>query len=65
MIINNNLSAMFARRKVEEYSRSLDKNVEVLSSGQKINRAGDNASDFAVSEQMRTKVHPFYKRKKK
>ncbi|MCX7025194.1 MAG: flagellin [Spirochaetes bacterium] len=56
MIINHNLSAMFADRSLRVSNNSVDKNMEKLSSGMRINRAGDDASGLAVSEKMRSQV---------
>jgi len=56
MIINHNLSAMFADRSLKVTQLSLDKNMEKLSSGVRINRAGDDASGLAVSEKMRAQI---------
>ncbi len=56
MIINHNLSAMFAQRTRGVTEISLTKNMEKLSSGLRINRAGDDASGLAVSEKMRSQI---------
>jgi flagellin len=56
MIINHNLSAMFADRSLKVTQNYLDKSMEKLSSGLRINRAGDDASGLAVSEKMRSQV---------
>jgi len=56
MIINHNLSAMFADRSLKTTQVSLDKSMEKLSSGLRINRAGDDASGLAVSEKMRAQI---------
>jgi len=56
MIINHNMSAMFADRQLGVTQESLTKNMEKLSSGMKINRAGDDASGLAVSEKMRSQI---------
>ena len=56
MIINHNLSAMFADRSLKVTHVSLDKNMEKLSSGLRINRAGDDASGLAVSEKLRAQI---------
>ncbi len=56
MIINHNLSAMFSSRTLGETAGSNQKNIEKLSSGMRINRAGDDASGLAVSEKMRSQV---------
>jgi flagellin len=56
MVINHNMSAMFAQRQEKFNNISLDKNMEKLSSGLRINRAGDDASGLAVSEKMRAQI---------
>ena len=56
MIINHNLSAMFADRSLTVTQNSLSKEMEKLSSGQRINRAGDDASGLAVSEKLRSQI---------
>ena len=56
MIINHNLSAMFADRSLKVTQDYLTKDMEKLSSGLRINRAGDDASGLAVSEKMRSQI---------
>ncbi|MBO4508071.1 MAG: flagellin [Spirochaetaceae bacterium] len=56
MVINHNLSAMFANRNLGVTHSQLQSNMEKLSSGQKINKAGDDASGLAVSEKMRSQI---------
>jgi flagellin len=56
MIINHNLSAMFAQRSRGVVANQLDKNIEKLSSGLRINRAGDDPAGLAVSEKMRSQI---------
>ncbi|MCL2265012.1 MAG: flagellin [Treponema sp.] len=56
MIINHNLSAMFADRSLKVTQVTLNKNMEKLSSGLRINRAGDDASGLAVSEKLRSQI---------
>jgi len=56
MVINHNMSAMFANRQLGVTGTSLDKDMEKLSSGMRINRAGDDASGLAVSEKMRSQI---------
>ncbi|KGE73937.1 flagellin N-terminal helical domain-containing protein [Spirochaeta lutea] len=56
MIINHNMSAMFAQRQNKFNNMSVDSNIEKLSSGLRINRAGDDASGLAVSEKMRAQI---------
>ncbi len=56
MIINHNLSAMYANRSLGVTNGAIDKNMEKLASGLRINRAGDDASGLAVSEKMRSQI---------
>ncbi|MCL2600320.1 MAG: flagellin [Treponema sp.] len=56
MIINHNLSAMFAARSLGLTQLSLNRNMERLSSGMRINQAGDDAAGLAVSERMRAQI---------
>jgi flagellin len=56
MIINHNLSAMYANRVLKFKEIDLDKDIEKLSSGMRINRAGDDASGLAVSENLRSQI---------
>lgn len=56
MIINHNLSALFAHRSQKFNKINVDKNMEKLSSGMRINRAGDDAANLAVSEKMRAQI---------
>lgn len=56
MVINHNMSAMFAQRQTGATNVSAQKNMEKLSSGERINRAGDDASGLAVSEKMRSQI---------
>lgn len=56
MRINHNMSAVFANRQIQEAVYRLDKSIERISSGEVINRAGDDASGLAVSERMRTQI---------
>ena len=56
MVINHNMSAMFANRQLGVTGLYLSKDMEKLSSGERINRAGDDASGLAVSEKMRAQI---------
>ncbi len=56
MVINHNLSAMFAQRTLGVTGDNIQNDVSKLSSGMKINRAGDDASGLAVSEKMRSQI---------
>jgi flagellin len=56
MIINHNMSSMYANRQLGVTQADVAKSIEKLSSGQRINRAGDDASGLAVSEKMRGQI---------
>jgi flagellin-like hook-associated protein FlgL len=56
MIINHNMSAMYANRNLSFKTSDVNGNIEKLSSGMRINRAGDDASGLAVSEKPRSQI---------
>jgi len=56
MIINHNMNAINANRVLKFNEWEIGKSMEKLSSGMRINRAGDDASGLAVSEKMRTQI---------
>ena len=56
MIINHNISALFAQRQLRFNNIDVNKDMEKLSSGLRINRAGDDASGLAISEKMRSQI---------
>jgi flagellin len=56
MIINHNMSAIFAQRQLARNDQHMTKVMEKLASGYRINRAGDDASGLAVSEKMRSQI---------
>jgi len=56
MIINHNMSAMYANCQLGVTGVDIAKNIEKLSSGMRINRAGDDASGLAVSEKLRGQI---------
>ena len=56
MQIKNNLSALFVHRQLKNFSSDLNKSTEKLTTGERINRAGDDATNLAVSEKMRTQI---------
>jgi len=64
MIINHNMSAIFAHRQQKFNSQRLDKDMEKLASGFRINRAGDDASGLAVSEKMRSQIRGLWRAEK-
>jgi len=56
MIINHNISALNANRVLGNTQADITKDMEKLASGQRINKAGDDASGLAVSEKMRSQI---------
>ncbi len=64
MIINHNMSALYASRSLNVRGGALQKNIEKLSSGMRINRAGDDASGLAVSEKLRSQIRGLNQAKK-
>jgi len=56
MIINHNMSAMFADRQLGNVQLGINRSMEHLSSGMRINRGADDASGLAVSEGMRAQI---------
>jgi flagellin len=56
MRINNNLMAMNTHRQLGVNNTAAQKSIEKLSSGYRINRAGDDAAGLAISEKMRSQI---------
>ncbi len=56
MIINHNMSALYAWRQNKLNHFNINRNMEKLASGLRITRAGDDASGLAVSEKMRSQI---------
>ena len=56
MVINHNMSAMYSNRTLGVTNSRIQKDMEKLASGMRINRAGDDASGLAVSEKMRSQI---------
>ena len=56
MRIQHNITALNAHRNLTGNNSSVGKNLEKLSSGYKINRAGDDAAGLAISEKMRAQI---------
>ena len=61
MRINNNLMAMNAHRQLKINSANQEKSLEKLSSGYRINRAGDDAAGLSISEKMRAQIRGLQK----
>jgi flagellin len=57
MFIQHNIPAINSYRNLSQNATSLNKNLEKLSSGYKINKAGDDAAGLAISESMRNKIN--------
>ncbi|WP_128103747.1 flagellin [Paenibacillus sp. DCT19] len=56
MIINHNIAALNTHRQLSTNTLNTNKNIEKLSSGLRINRAGDDAAGLAISEKMRGQI---------
>ena len=56
MIINNNISSLTATNALSKSESAMNKSIEKLSSGLRINRAADDAAGLAVSEKMRSQI---------
>ena len=56
MIINHNMNALNAHRNMNVNNTAAGKSMEKLSSGLRINRAGDDAAGLAISEKMRGQI---------
>ena len=56
MRIQHNIVALNAHRRVTVNQASVSKNMEKLSSGYRINRAGDDAAGLSISEKMRSQI---------
>lgn len=56
MIINHNVAALNTHRQLATNTTNTNKNIEKLSSGLRINRAGDDAAGLAISEKMRGQI---------
>jgi flagellin len=56
MIINHNIAALNTHRQLSANTANTNKNIEKLSSGLRINRAGDDAAGLAISEKMRGQI---------
>ena len=56
MRINHNIAALNTHRQLGANNTQASKNIEKLSSGLKINRAGDDAAGLAISEKMRGQI---------
>ena len=56
MVVRSNIAAMNANRNLNKNNNTVSKSLEKLSSGFKINRAGDDASGLAISEKMKAQI---------
>jgi len=56
LTVNSNIPSLTAQRNLERSTSSLAKSLERLSSGLRINRAGDDAAGLAISESLRSQV---------
>ena len=56
MVVQHNLTAMNANRQLSGVQSAQQKSTEKLSSGYRINRAGDDAAGLSISEKMRSQI---------
>ena len=56
MIINTNVASLNAQRNLLQTNNALQKSLEKLSSGYRINKAADDAAGLAISEKMRGQI---------
>lgn len=56
MVVRSNIMALNANRQLGMNNSQVSKSLEKLSSGYKINRAGDDASGLAISEKMKAQI---------
>ena len=56
MVINTNISAMFSSRLLDINNENLDKDIQKLSSGRRINTAVDDPTGLAISEKMKSQI---------
>ena len=56
MVVQHNLSAMNTNRQLSGVQSAQSKSTEKLSSGYRINRAGDDAAGLSISEKMRSQI---------
>ena len=56
VVINTNYASVLARKNLAEVQRQMDKSVERLSSGRKINNAADDAAGSAISGRMESQI---------
>lgn len=56
MVINHNMSSINSNNVLKFKTKEIDKTMEKLASGMRINRGGDDASGLAVSEKMRAQI---------
>ena len=56
VVINTNYAAVLARKNLAEVQRQMDKSVERLSSGKRINNASDDAAGSAIAGRMESQI---------
>lgn len=57
IVVNTNMSSLMVQRQLFNASNSLQKNMQKLSSGLRINTAGDDAAGLAISEKMKANIN--------
>ncbi|HEY9744847.1 MAG TPA: flagellin, partial [Oculatellaceae cyanobacterium] len=56
LVVNTNVASLNSQRYLSKNTNALNKSMEKLSSGYRINRAGDDAAGLALSESLRTQI---------
>jgi flagellin len=59
--VNTNIQSVFAQRSISQNTFALQKNIERLSTGLRINRAADDAAGLAISEKLNSQIRGFDK----
>ena len=63
VVVNTNTQSIFAQRALSRNTRDMQRNIEHLSTGYKINRAADDAAGLSISEKMTARIQGFAKAK--
>ncbi len=63
IVINTNTQSIFAQRALNKNTTDLQRNIEHLSTGFRINRAADDAAGLSISNKLTTKIRGYEKAK--
>ena len=56
LVINTNVASLGAQRTLNQTTQALQRNIEKLSSGYRVNRAADDAAGLGISENLRASI---------